>query len=292
MTAAGPSTSVQPGRPVSALIAVDLDQTVVFSRRSAGDAGPSVVIEVLDGEPLSSMTVGAVAAYADLAARHAVVPVTTRTVAQYSRITLPASAPYAVCANGGVLLTDGVPDPSWADWVQTVCAASAPLAGVVARLRAVERAPWVRLVRTAEDLFGYLVAHSRDEIPADWLAALVADLGPLGWGVSVQGRKVYAVPAGLSKAAAVQRLAATLGGSVLLAAGDSLLDRPLLELALASGGAAVRPAHGELHELGWPDAHVTTATGARAGEELLRWLGERADTLTAAPVDRAVRRTG
>lgn len=268
---------------MTALVAVDLDQTVVYSRRSAGEAGPSVVVEHYGGEPLSSMTIGAVEAYVSLAARHRVVPVTTRTVAQYRRIALPAPAPYAVCANGGVLLVGGGPEPRWAAWVASVLATAAPLAEVDARLRAVEGEPWVRMVRTAEDLFGYLVAHSREQIPADWLVGLGDDLATLGWGVSVQGRKVYAVPAGLSKAAAVRRLAEQLGADVLLAAGDSLLDRPLLELAVRIGGAAVRPAHGELHELGWTGAHVTTATGARAGEELLLWLGERADALCAVP---------
>ena len=267
-----------------ALVAVDLDQTVVYSRRSAGEAGPSQVVEHLDGEPLSSMTVGAVHAYAALAARHAVVPVTTRTVAQYERISLPAPAPHAVCANGGVLLVDGARDEAWARWVRTVCAQSAPLADVQARLAEVAAEPWVRLVRTAEELFVYLVAHAREQVPAPWLAALTRDLATSGWAVSVQGRKVYAVPTGLSKAAAVARLAGLLGSDVLLAAGDSLLDRPLLELAAASGGAAVRPAHGELHEQGWRGAHVTRATGARAGEELLGWLGEQADALTTALV--------
>ena len=263
---------------MTTLVALDLDQTVVFSRRSAGKAGPSVVVEHLDGEPLSSMTVGAVAAYGELADRHLVVPVTTRTVAQYSRITLPRPPAYAVCANGGVLLTADGPDPAWAAWVAGVCGRSAPLADVEARLRAVEDASWVRLVRTAEGLFAYLVAHERAGIPADWLAGLTADLAALGWGASVQGRKVYAVPAGLSKATAVQRLVDQTSATVLLAAGDSLLDRPLLELAAASGGA-VRPAHGELQELGWDGCHVTAATGALAGEELLGWLAARATGL-------------
>ncbi len=262
------------------LVAVDLDQTVIYSRGSAGAAGPCVVVEHLDGAPLSSMTEGAHLAYADLARRHTVVPVTTRTVAQYERVTLPTPASWAVCANGGVLLADGVRDPDWAAWVSATCASSAPLAEVTARLGAVEHEPWVRLVRTAEDLFTYLVAHSRAEIPPDWLVALEADLATVGWRVSVQGRKVYAVPAGLSKAAAVRRLADLLGTDVLLAAGDSLLDAPLLELAVASGGAAIRPAHGELHDAGWRGAHVTRGTGAVAGEELLHWLALRADGLS------------
>jgi hypothetical protein len=257
---------------MTALVAVDLDQTVVFSKRSAGAAGPSVVVEHLDGEALSSMTVGAVDAYRDLAATVTLVPVTTRTVAQFNRIALPSPPAYAVCANGGVLLGPDGRDAAWDAWVRTVCAASAPLPDAMAML-AVD-APWVKLVRAAEGLFGYLVAHARDQIPEPWLQDLESRLTAVGWAVSVQGRKVYAVPRGLSKASAVTRLAAQLGATSVLAAGDSLLDRPLLELAAGSGGA-IRPAHGELHDLGWDGAHVTVESGARAGEELLRWLLER-----------------
>ena len=168
---------------MSALVAVDLDQTVVYSRRSAGQAGPSVVVEHLDGEPLSSMTSGAHTAYAALAARHRVVPVTTRTVEQYRRITLPVPAGSAVCANGGVLLVDGEPDADWARWVRTLVDGAAPLAEVEARLRAVEGRDWVRLVRVASDLFVYLVAHSREQVPADWLADLTGALADDGWTV-------------------------------------------------------------------------------------------------------------
>jgi hypothetical protein len=261
---------------VRALVAVDLDQTVVFSERAAGASGPRVVVEHLDGAPLSSMTRAAHASYAALAARAQVVPVTTRTVAQYARVVLPVPAALAVCANGGVLLVDGVRDAAWDEGVRALLAGVAPLASVRAHLERWAGEDWVRTVRTAEELFVYLVAEARDRVPEGWVEQLAADLDPQGWRVSVQGRKVYAVPAGLSKGAAVQRLRERLGAPVLLAAGDSLLDASLLELALASGGA-VRPAHGELHDLGWaPDGlHVTVASGARAGEELLDWLTAR-----------------
>ncbi len=268
---------------MTALVAVDLDQTVVYSRRSVGEQpGPLVVVEHLDGEPSSSMTEAAVAAWRVLAARHLVVPVTTRTVEQYRRVRLPSPVPYAVCANGGVLLVDGARDAAWDRDVARTSADATPLPEVLALLREVEREPWVRGVRPAEELFAYVVAHSRDDIPVPWLTGLTRALSPLGWGVSVQGRKVYAVPSGLSKAGAVRRLADRLGSHVVLAAGDSLLDRPLLELAVSSGGAAVRPAHGELHDIGWSGAHVTDAAGARAAEELLTWLAGQADRLTGS----------
>lgn len=267
------------------LVAVDLDQTVVFSERAAGPSGPRVTVEHLDGAPLSSMTRAAHAAYAALAGRAQVVPVTTRTVAQYARVVLPVPAALAVCANGGVLLVDGARDPAWDQGVRQLLAGVAPLAAVRAHLDRWAGDEWVRAVRSAEELFVYLVAEARDRVPEGWVEQLAEELAPLGWRVSVQGRKVYAVPAGLSKGAAVQRLRERLGAPVLLAAGDSLLDASLLELALASGGA-VRPAHGELHDLGWtPEGlHVTATSGACAGEELLDWLTAR--VRTAGPPDR------
>ena len=79
---------------MSALIALDLDQTVVFSKRSAGEAGPSTVVEHLDGEPLSSMTDGAVEAYRALgvsAGRHAAAMM----------VATPETPAAEVSANGG-----------------------------------------------------------------------------------------------------------------------------------------------------------------------------------------------
>jgi hypothetical protein len=56
----------------------------------------------------------------------------------------------------------------------------------------------------------------------------------------------------------------------VLAAGDSLLDADLLLRTDAAG----RPAHGELHTLGWhtDEVAVTASAGVRAGEEIAAWL--------------------
>ncbi len=92
--------------------------------------------------------------------------------------------------------------------------------------------------------------------------------------MSLQGRKVYAVPRPLTKSAAAAEVLARVGGGPLLAAGDSLLDADLL----AAADAAIRPAHGELADVGFTRSHlaVTRATGVLAGAELLEWLVDRA----------------
>ena len=63
-----------------------------------------------------------------------------------------------------------------------------------------------------------------------------------------------------------------------LAAGDGALDAELLSLADES----IRPAHGELHSLGWisEGTAITSASGASAADEILTWLRRRAEELT------------
>ena len=150
----------------------------------------------------------------------------------------------------------------------------APLAEVHSHLRA-RSGPFVLALREASALFAYAVLD-RAALPDGWVDELAAWCAPRGWSVSLQGRKVYAVPAGLTKSAAAAEVVARCGGGSLLAAGDSLLDADLLDAA----DAAIRPAHGELADGGFTRPHVavTAATGVLAGEELLRWLARRAAT--------------
>jgi hypothetical protein len=262
------------------MLALDLDQTLIFSARSAGDLGttPTVWVEDYDGEPLSLMTTAAYDLMAQLTAQHHVVPVTTRTPAQLGRVRLPGPPSLALCANGGVLLRDGVRDFRWDATVADSLSVAVPAADVLRRVEEVADQPWVKTIRQVEDLFVYLVAHERGGVPGDWLAGLTEQLLP-DWTVSVQGRKVYAVPLTLSKGAAAARVAEELGAT-LFAAGDSLLDRDLLESAVRSA----RPSHGELHALDFQTTglYVSPLSGAAATEDLLRFLAQQAESLSAA----------
>lgn len=263
---------------MKAVLALDLDQTLIYSGRSAGplDDVATVWVEDYDGAPLSLMTAEAYGLLGELAQRHHVVPVTTRTPEQYARVRLPVSPAYAICCNGGVLLRDGARDRDWDDRVAEDLVSVASADDVAATVLGVRDQPWVRTVRQVERLFVYLVAHARDQIPESWIDETADWAGDLGWTVSVQGRKVYIVPSVLSKGAAAVRVAGELGGP-LFAAGDSLLDTTLLDVAQV----ATRPAHGELHAAGWQreGLYVTPSSGAVAAGELLGYLRERADAL-------------
>ncbi|MDQ0260153.1 HAD family hydrolase [Sinomonas atrocyanea] len=265
------------------LVACDLDRTLIYSAKALHLDGPDqdaprlVVSEVYENAPLSYMTRVAEDLLHELDGHAVLVPVTTRTQAQFARVQLPAT-PYAITTNGGVLLHHGTPDGAWSARVRgAVGRGSAPIGEVLARL-CENDPPWVERVRTAEDLFAYAIVN-RAALPDEWLAELTDWCAGRGWIVSLQGRKLYCVPAAVTKEAAVAEVMDRTGSARLIAAGDSLLDRGLLELA----DVALRPRHGELEAVCYthPGLQVTDSAGVLAGEEILRAALEAARVLPA-----------
>lgn len=264
---------------MTTVIATDLDRTLIYSMaaiRSTGPAGipPLLCVEWLDGQELSFMTVAAATWLERCRSAAVLVPTTTRTLAQFARIELPGGpAPFAVTSNGGHLLVDGESDREWHSGVRRRIAASgAGLAEVVRELDVRANGGWVLNRKTADDLFCYLVVDLVT-LPPTFLHDWTAWCNERGWVVSMQGRKIYALPRGLTKEAAVAEVLSRTGAGTLLAAGDGALDAGFLAMA----AACIRPPHGELAETDWQAAHVEVAAtpGVLAGEEMSRWLAER-----------------
>ncbi|MFC5802285.1 HAD family hydrolase [Streptomyces formicae] len=275
MTATGAAVTATAQTSPTALIASDLDRTLIYSAAALqltvpDAAAPRLLcVEVHESKPLSYMTETAAGLLAGLSRDAVFVPTTTRTRKQYRRIQLPGPPPrFAICANGGHLLVDGESDR---DWRRTVAARLADECASLAEVRdhmlAAADPAWVLKERVAEDLFAYLVVD-RAQLPEGWLEELSVWAQAKGWTVSLQGRKIYAVPKPLTKSAAVHELVRRTGAEVVLAAGDSLLDADLLLTA----DHAWRPSHGELADTGWSAPHVTVLPerGVAAGEEILR----------------------
>ena len=261
--------------PAVSILACDLDRTLIYSANAffldtEDHLAPAMVVaEIYEGRPISFMTRAAEALLVQAAQEAVFVPVTTRTAAQYRRVQLPGPVPeYAVTTNGGVLLHHGEPDGDWQVSVRSlVSGGCAPLAEIEAYLGRAEFAGWILKLRSAEELFAYAIVD-RAALPAEFLLELESWCDARGWTVSLQGRKLYCVPAPVTKQHAVTEVVRRLGADRVIAAGDSLLDRPMLEHA----DIAFRPAHGELDDAGYQDAHlrVTDARGILAGEEILR----------------------
>ncbi|MGX1907493.1 HAD family hydrolase [Streptomyces phaeochromogenes] len=282
MTNAAPTTNSGslPTSSPKVLVASDLDRTLIYSSAALALTMPDaraprlLSVEVHESKPLSYMTETAAGLLAELGDVADFVPTTTRTRKQYQRIQLPGPAPkYAICANGGHLLVDGVTDLEWhASVTERLARECAPLDEVREHMEATSDPSWVRKHRLAEDLFVYLVVE-RELLPEDWVKELAVWAENRGWTVSLQGRKIYAVPKPLTKSAAMREVARRTGATLTLAAGDSLLDADLL-LAADRGW---RPGHGELADVGWTAPGITALPerGVAAGERILReFLGE------------------
>lgn len=280
-----------PRRPGRLLVACDLDRTLVYSAAALGLNGLDahaprlVVAEVYQGAPISFHTRDAESMLTALAATAELVPTTTRTRLQYERLLLPVPPRYAIVANGGQILEAGVPDREWSRHLAVrLEAGCAPLAEVVHHLQKISDPLWMLKSRVAEDLFAYLVVE-RDQLPATLIADLTGWCAPRGWLVSLQGRKVYCVPELLTKSTAVAEVARRCGAVRTAAAGDSLLDADML----AASDEAVRPAHGELHDVGWKSANlrVTNRAGVLGGQEVCARL--LAHALAVSPTDQFCR---
>ena len=275
------------GGPV--MVASDLDRTLIYSANSMALVGSDhlaprmVVAEVYDAAPLSFMTRAAEELLERIVERSVFVPVTTRTRAQFSRVRLPGSGRgYAVTTNGAVLLHDGEPDGDWSRHIQRSLGSDcAPLDDVLGHLRSAAAVPAVLRVRSAEEYFVYSIVD-REALPDGYLDELSAWCAARGWTTSLQGRKLYCVPAPVTKEAAVDEVRRRSGSGLLVAAGDSRLDAGILELA----DIAIRPSHGELDSDSFtlPNLTVTSASGVLAGEEILRFVsGVLAETLAPLP---------
>ncbi len=247
---------------MTALVATDLDRTLVFSpaaTRRLGGGLPSRPVEVVDGVVISELADVVAAGLETLAAQTVLVPTTTRTVGQLQRVALPETR-YAVAANGGVVLDGGVADAEWAGRVEETLGAAMPLDEAVALLTAA--CPGAR-IREAEGLFCYAVGD-----PAA-LADQAFVLADSGWRPERQGRKLYLLPPALDKAPAVAYVAELAGADRVLAAGDSLLDRAMVLAADRGWVPARSPLAAEPLP---PSVTVTAAPGHAAAAEIVSAL--------------------
>lgn len=260
------------------IYASDLDQTLIYSTRSMGaefDAATMIPAETKQGSVLSYIAIQALHLLKQIAEQALFVPVTTRTVEQYRRIQIFQGLvvpKYAITSNGGNILIEGAVDEAWHSTifrrVQSECAPSHEVRRLFQEIVSPE---WMKGERFCDNLF-FAYVIDRERMPKDEVESVAHVLHTMGWETSVQGRKVYLVPRVVSKRDALAHLQAVTGRDVLLASGDSLLDRSMLEFAKQG----IAPRHGELYRahLAQPtsqDPVFTEQSGILAAVEIVQY---------------------
>lgn len=205
---------------------VDMDNTVIYSYKH--DIGnEKKCAEIYEGREISFITYKTQEMLREISEKVLVIPTTTRTREQFERIDLGiGNLKYSMVCNGGVLIVDGVEDEEWYKESQKLIEASyEELRKAVVLL---EEDPNRSLdVRFLRELFVY----TKSDKPLETMKMLEESLDTSIVDVMNNGVKIYVVPKNLSKGKAVERLKERLGATKVIAAGDSLFDISMLQIA-------------------------------------------------------------
>lgn len=259
------------------IFASDLDRTLIYSKKAMGEAFGStevIPVELYQGEHISFMSPETARLLVELSKTALFVPVTTRTIEQYERIFYIRETfkpKYAVTSNGGNVLIDGVPDPGWQRHVAEALTRSENAEKVIEAFDRIASPDWVKSYRHSDNLF-YSIILERENMPLDIVEDFRKELADMRWNLSVQGRKMYLVPDGVSKGDGLLHVKALAGASRIAASGDSLLDESLLKAA----DYAIVPRHGEIYAA-YMEAGVYTFTdrdGMGAAEDLIAKIAD------------------
>ena len=209
------------------VFAADLDNTLIYSRKHIGSTEAFHCIEQLDGKEQGFISRKTEEYLRDICQKLSFLPVTTRSMAQYQRIQWPEDCvpALALTANGAILLEHGKVDLDW--WKESrryIEHFASELERLQERLRFTEAFHRCRMV---DDSYLFIPCDASSDITV--AKQEIQELTTLS--VQASGRKLYALPHGIDKGTAIQRLKRRFHISKVISAGDSMMDIPMLQQA-------------------------------------------------------------
>lgn len=205
------------------LFCCDLDNTLIYSYKH--DIGEDKIpVERYQDRDISYTTPKTMEYLQKILEKTLFVPTTTRSLTQYERIQLPIPQPqYALVANGGILLKNGVIDEDWLEESKKFIEIAIPT--LEQGMKLLENDPHRSFdLRWVDDLFVF----TKSDNPDATILHLQEQLDLSLVDVHQNGAKVYIVPKSIQKGATVKRLKEKFNATSLICAGDSLFDVPML----------------------------------------------------------------
>lgn len=199
----------------------DLDNTIIFShRRKIVD---KVTVEYLNGKAQSFMPAEA---YAELQrqGRNAIIPLTSRTKKQYGRINLLSNGEtleFALLDNGGILLVDGEEDTEWTR--QTFDIVSNHSDAILEVKNMFEHTLKTKM---QDGLMLFIKAENETYLPR--IQQVAEKKGLMFFH---HGSKAYVCSTELTKGNAIKRFTERFPTEYIVAAGDSLVDCSMTDIA-------------------------------------------------------------
>ena len=270
------------------IFASDLDSTLIYSSRHCRLINDDELLAVdFYNNNYSSITKSMHLSLQHINENLLFIPVTTRSKKEYKRIKYlydGVKPKYAIVANGGIILKDGVELMAWADIVSNKIKEITSVENMIKLCGFFLESDVVKSYKTCEGLFIYSILDedklanllSNNDIDSDYFEALRFFCSKHNYNMSKQGRKIYIVPNCINKYDPINFIMQLENINILIAAGDSLLDYPMIK----HSNYGIIPCHGEL--LGNPplegfpnNVYITKNTGIFAGEEILNMVKQK-----------------
>ena len=208
------------------LFASDLDNTLIYSYKKKPKN--SICVEWKEGKELSFMSRRAYDLLAEAAGKVCFVPITTRSIEQYQRISFgnETKITWALAANGGLLLKNGEMDARWRQ--ETFHRMEDSRESLLQALALLKHDTNIIFdIRLVDGIFVY----TKSVQPEKTLAVLRKKLDGRQVFLDANGEKIYVFPKCLTKGFALERLKQKLLPKKVIAAGDSGFDLSMAEIA-------------------------------------------------------------
>lgn len=243
------------------IFATDLDNTMIFSHRTiTGKEDMFDCVEHYQGREITYMTPSAIQKLKFLMNSILVIPVTTRSLTQFNRVHLFQNTKYAIIDNGGMILHNGIIDANWDNHVNAILKQYdfEKVYHIFATLPT--------LISFPKIIDGKFIFAKVDDIDI-CKKILKYELDTKIWQLSFQGKKVYAIPAEITKGNALKYISEYFltGNQTIIAAGDSNLDVSMLEYS----NYGIIPSDCELEAL---NKFIKTKTGINSADSILDFV--------------------
>ncbi len=215
------------------IYATDLDRTIIFSNKFLEDCRDEVVcVEEFENKPISYMTVSSLNAFEKLKENPnlSIIPVTTRSVAQFKRVRPVQDCEFAVTSNGGTILHYGKVFIPWYNHINNVLLSYKKDFKKMKVILMNYTEYYEKNPKLVDNMFFFMKLKDNEEKNQELLDIFDALLDKSKWEFTLQGLKLYVIPKEISKENALSYLKKYLKADKLIVSGDGKLDIGFLKI--------------------------------------------------------------
>lgn len=249
------------------IFTTDLDRTLIYSERVLSKYPSNVDYTVVEAVDDRSISFTSTAFFNWIRNREKgrdlkVVANTARSIREFIRVDIHKEFDYAIVANGGIILKDGIPIEDWEENIDrnNINKLMTHIIEDLSNMKCINYNS-----RVIDNSY-LLTKTSNNEECTQELNQLVQKYKDISF--MVQRNKVYIIPNEISKVNAIKWLSEYLGEEIVLAAGDSETDLDMLKTSKVS----IVPGHADIIKKNMITPDLRVGVGLLASVDILKIL--------------------